>query len=113
MRIIKRDQKPLGKYEISKKRDIGLKVVPNNSADRLLICNRKFDSDVDIFRFGDFETTFNVIVFSGSSSVNGKSDGISRVRRSHVRATSNLLSKLNIYLNKKKNLCYHSIRTLT
>lgn len=58
MRIIRRDQNPLGKYEINNRRDSGLKTVPNNSDDRLLVCNCRLDSDTDIFRFGDFETTY-------------------------------------------------------
>lgn len=100
MRIIRRDQNPDGKYEIKSNLDSGLDVAPNNSSDRLFVGNATLDSDMDIFLFGDFETTFKVIVFSGSSSVNGKSDGINKVRRSHVNATSNLFSKLKIYLNE-------------
>lgn len=57
MRIIRRDQKPDGKYEINSKRDSGLYAVPNNSADRLLAESATFESDDDIFRFGDLETT--------------------------------------------------------
>lgn len=53
-----RDQKPDGKYEISNKRDSGLNTVPNSSVERLLDASAKFESAVDIFRFGDFDTTW-------------------------------------------------------
>lgn len=42
--------------------------------------------------------TLSVMVFSGSSSVNGNSDGINNVRKSQVKATSNLFNKFRIYL---------------
>lgn len=46
--------------------------------------------------------TFSVILFSGSDSVTGSSDGISNVRKSHVNATSNLFNKLKMYLKQKR-----------
>lgn len=55
---MRRDQKPDGKYEINNRRDNGLYTEPNSSVDRLLVASAKFDSDVDIFRFGDLDTTW-------------------------------------------------------
>lgn len=55
---MRRDQNPDGKYDINNKRESGLNAVPNSSADRLLALIDRFESDVDIFLFGDFEITY-------------------------------------------------------
>lgn len=49
----------------------------------------------------DFTGILIVTLLRRSSSSVGNNDGISKVRESHVNATSNLLSKLTIYLSKK------------